>query len=192
MRAASHKPLAGIGLNLVHFAASTSYPSLAAAAERAVDTVAGRLGDEESVTGNHPYAGLLRGSSEPAPLFPQMYEQTGDGALLDLAATALRQDLRRCTYRDDGTLDVNEGWRTMPYLADGSVGIGMVITDYLVHRQDETFARAAAMIRKAAEAQFYIEPGLFYGRAGMILYLGRGRDPGLRQRIPWWPPTYAD
>ena len=40
----------------------------------------------------------------------------GDPALLDHAATALRHDLRRCVVRPDGALEVNEGWRTMPYL----------------------------------------------------------------------------
>jgi hypothetical protein len=107
-----------------------------------------------------------------------LYEQTGDRGLLDLAATALRQDLRRCIPVSDGALQVNEGWRTMPYLADGSVGIGMVLDDYLVHRSDEQFAQAATAIRTAAHARYYAQPGLFYGRAGMILVLSRQYPPG--------------
>ncbi len=78
----------------------------------------------------------------------------------------------------DDTLEVDEGWRTMPYVADGSVGIGFVIDDYLGHRDDEQFAAAAGPIGRAARGQFYIEPGLFYGRAGMILYLSRRLPPG--------------
>jgi hypothetical protein len=50
-----------------------------------------------------------------------------------------------------------------------------VLDDYLAHREDEQFADAAAAIRNAAECAFYIEPGLFWGRAGMILYLSRPR-----------------
>jgi hypothetical protein len=80
--------------------------------------------------------------------------------------------------RDDGALSVNEGWRTMPYLADGSIGIGMVLDDYLIHRDEERLTEAAVRIRRAAESQFYIEPGLFYGRAGMILYLSHSLPPG--------------
>jgi serine/threonine protein kinase len=174
--------LAGIGLNLAHFAAATGDSSLADAARRVTDVVADRLGTEDSVEevsgGDHPYAGLLRGSSGPALLFIRLYEQTGDSGLLDLAATALRQDLRRCVTTEDGSLGVNEGWRTMPYLADGSVGIGMVLDDYLLHRQDEEFSQAAPAIRRAAQAQFYVQSGLFYGRAGMILHLGRQHPPG--------------
>ncbi|MBA3524531.1 MAG: lanthionine synthetase C family protein, partial [Geodermatophilaceae bacterium] len=123
--------------------------------------------------GRNPHAGLIRGSSGPALLFLRAYERSGDAALLELAATALRQDLRRCVLREDGALEVDEGFRTMPYLADGSVGIGMVLERYLTHAQDEGFAAAAAQIRVAASSDFYIEPGLFSGRAGMILHLGR-------------------
>lgn len=101
-----------------------------------------------------------------------------DAALLDLAAIALRQDLRRCVPAGDGALHVDEGWRTMPYLADGSVGIGMVLDEYRARRPDERFARAAAAIRRAAHAPFYAQSGLFYGRAGMLLHLGRARPSG--------------
>jgi hypothetical protein len=84
----------------------------------------------------------------------------------------------------DGTMNVNEGWRLMPYLADGSVGIGFVLDDYLRWRHDDRFADAAIAIRKAAEGAFYIEPGLFWGRAGMILYLSRDHEPGRASEDP--------
>jgi hypothetical protein len=73
---------------------------------------------------------------------------------------------------------VNEGWRAMPYLDRGSAGIGMILDEYLTHRADDEFAGAAAAIRKAAQSRFYIQPGLFSGRAGMILYLSRAYPPG--------------
>jgi hypothetical protein len=122
---------------------------------------------------------LVRGSSGPALLLMRMYDHSGDEALLDLAATALRQDLRRCITRpEDGALHVNEGWRSLPYLADGSVGIAFALQDYLARREDEQFAEALAATRTAAESYLYIEPGLFYGRAGMILFLSREHSPG--------------
>lgn len=176
--------LAGIGLNLSHFAAAYGDPALAEAARAVARVVADRLGDEDDVPtvsgGANPYAGLVRGSSGPALFFLRLYEQSGDAAFLDLAATALRQDLRRCVTRDDGALEVDEGWRTMPYIADGSVGIGMVLEEFLRHRPDERFEQAAAGARRTAATGFFIEPGLFYGRAGMILSLSRtaGRGDG--------------
>jgi hypothetical protein len=104
-------------------------------------------------------------------MFIRLHELTRDGALLDLAATALAQDLRRCVPDADGALQVNEGWRRLPYLAEGSAGIGLVLNEYLRHRENDEFAAAATAIRKAAESPFYVEAGLFRGRAGLIAYL---------------------
>jgi serine/threonine protein kinase len=177
--------LAGIGLNLAHFAAATADSSLWEATLHVADIVADTLGDEDSVGevsgGGRPYAGLTRGSSGPALLFLRLYERFGDATLLDLAATAIRQDLRRCIVRKDTTaaMEVNEGWRTMPYLADGSAGIGIVLDDYLAYREDEQFADAAAAIRRAADYAFYIYPTLLSGRAGMLLYHARSRTSGM-------------
>jgi hypothetical protein len=70
----------------------------------------------------------------------------------------------------------------MPYLADGSVGVGLVLDHYLTHRYDEQFAAAATAIRLAAESPFYVEPGLLHGRAGMILYLSRKYPTGTAAR----------
>jgi hypothetical protein len=117
-------------------------------------------------------------------MFLRLYEYSADQALLDVAATALRQDLRRCVRTDSGTLNVNEGSRTLPYFADGSVGIGCVLDDYLAFREDEQFTEASALIRRAAGAQYYAQPGLFCGRAGMILYLSRKHPQGTAGREP--------
>jgi class III lanthionine synthetase len=180
--------LAGICLNLAHFAEITGDPALWDNALQVADIVADRLGDENAVGevsgGAHPRAGLMHGSAGIALLFLRLYEQVGQPVLLDLARTALRQDLRRCIVRDDdgGSMQVNEGFRTMPYLADGSVGIGLVLDHYLIHRQDEQFADATAAIRRAAQSPFYLEPGLFHGRAGMILHLSHTCPTGTTAR----------
>jgi tRNA A-37 threonylcarbamoyl transferase component Bud32 len=196
--------LAGIGLNLAHFAAALGDRGLWEATMRIADLVAERLGAEDDVEtvsgGKHPHAGLTRGSSGPALFFLRLYERFGETTLLDIAATAIRQDLRRCVLREDsGTMEVEEGWRTMPYLADGSAGIGLVIDDYLVHREDEQFADAATGIRRATESAFYIQSGLFWGRAGMLLFHGRARGTSTERddvieehvrRLNWHALTY--
>jgi tRNA A-37 threonylcarbamoyl transferase component Bud32 len=174
--------LAGIALNLAHFAGLAGEPALFDHALRAADMVADRLGTPETVAtisgGDHPYAGLMQGSSGAALMFLRLYEHTGDRKFLEMSKTALRQDLRRCQVREDGSMMVNEGWRAMPYLDRGSAGIGMILDEYLTHQADEEFADAAMAIRKAAQSRFYIQPGLFSGRAGMILYLSRAYPPG--------------
>ncbi|GAA5199249.1 hypothetical protein GCM10023322_74480 [Rugosimonospora acidiphila] len=195
--------LSGIGLNLAHLADRTGDAALRSAAARAAELVAARLGDEESVlttSGHpHPYAGLMRGSSGPALLLIRTYDRTGDDAYLDLAAVALRQDLRRCVVRGNGVLEVNEGWRTLPYLAAGSVGVGIALGEYLARRFDERFDRASRSILGAARSPLYVQPGIFGGRAGILLYLtGRAAAPGTDpdvydqlDRLSWHALPYA-
>ncbi|MFY1622823.1 class III lanthionine synthetase LanKC [Micromonospora sp. WMMD735] len=167
--------LPGIALNLTHFATLTGEDRYEAAARQAVDLVVDRLGDVDSVAevsgGRHPYAGLMRGGAGVALMLLHRHEREPDARLLDHAETALRQDLRRCVRRDDGHLEVNEGWRTMPYLAEGSVGVGLVLDRYLRHRPDEALREQADAIRRCADFPFYAQSGLFAGRAGIVAYL---------------------
>src|ERR1700730_18637623 len=123
-----------------------------------------RSGEERS------QAGLLHGCSGPALLFVRMFERTGDPGYLDLAATALGAYLDRCVLTDKGALHVDDGWRTMPYLDGGSVGIGLVIDDFRAHRHVARVEQAAGAIRTAASSTYYAQPGLLRGRAGMMLY----------------------
>jgi serine/threonine protein kinase len=180
--------LAGVGLSLLHFADRTGEPALRAAGRRAAELVAEQLGDEQSVPttsgGPNPYAGLMRGSAGAALLLLRAYDDTGDAEFLARAAVALRQDLRRCVTRENGALEVNEGWRTMPYLDLGSAGIGLALDEYLARRHDEQFAAASRGVELAAQSPMYIQPGLFSGRAGILLYLaGRSPSPAKDPRV---------
>jgi Protein kinase domain len=183
--------VAGVGLALAHLADRTGEAGLRAAAAKAVDVAADQLRATEPPTGvsgaDGRHAGLMRGWSGSALLFLRQYDDTGDPDLLDLAATALDHDLRRCVVRS-GVLLVDEGWRTMPYLAEGSVGIGTVLEEYLLRRPDERFAVAADQALAAARAPLYVQSGLFAGRAGIISYLAgrralRGPDAALDEQL---------
>lgn len=168
--------LAGIGLNLLHFGKLTGESTFTDLAYRVVDIAADRLGGPEDVPeisgGSNPHAGLMYGSAGPALLFLRTYEQTGDTAQLDLAAIALRQDLRRCAWSDDGTLQVDQGWRTLPYLDEGSVGIALVLARYLAHREDEDFAAALTGLQAITRSGYFVLSGLFAGRSSMIASRG--------------------
>jgi tRNA A-37 threonylcarbamoyl transferase component Bud32 len=192
--------LSGIGLALLHLGDRTGEAELTAEAVRIVDRCAERLGGPHDVPersgGDDPRAGLLYGSSGPALLFLRAYERGGDPALLDLAEVALRQDLRRCTRTRDGSLQVNQGWRTLPYLDEGSVGIGLVLARYLAYRPDEEFAAALRDTGLAATAGYYVQPGLFTGRAGILAGLGLGLAPGGEthgqvERLAWHALPYG-
>ncbi|RLL65763.1 class III lanthionine synthetase LanKC [Streptomyces sp. Z26] len=167
-----HSGLAGLGLALDALGAATGEPGPTEAALRCARLLSARyVGDP--APGTDRKAGLLYGETGPALFFVRLHERTGDPALLDWAAAALRRDLERCVTGAGGTLQVDEGWRTMPYLGAGSVGIGMVLDDYLEHRADEAFDAARRQIVRAAQAKFYAQPGLFRGAAGMVLHLAR-------------------
>ncbi|MFB8772638.1 class III lanthionine synthetase LanKC [Streptomyces broussonetiae] len=170
-----HSGTAGLGLALDSLAAATGDAALHSAALRCAELTAR---DVAASVARPPRAGLLHGAAGRALLFLRLYERTGDTGLLDLAGDALRRDLARCVRGAGGALQVDEGWRTMPYLGAGSVGIGMVLDDYLAHRADDEFARARDEIVAAAQAMFYAQPGLYRGVAGMVLFLARTRATG--------------
>jgi serine/threonine protein kinase len=169
-----HGGLAGLGLVLGELADATGEPELREQAAEAAGLLVQRLAEPVPDTPRRRRAGLLRGASGPALFLLRQYERTGEPELLNAAAIALRRDLACCVVQQSGGgLEVDEGWRTLPYLGDGSAGVGMVLDDYLAHAADGEFERARVGILTAATSRFYAQPGLFQGRAGMILHLAR-------------------
>jgi tRNA A-37 threonylcarbamoyl transferase component Bud32 len=169
-----HGGLPGVALNLAHLSDELSAPELREAAARAAQIVADHVVAAEGAPAR---PGLMRGMSGPALMFIRLYERTGDANLLDLAARAIGLDLDGCVTDKNGALHVNDGSRMLPYLGRGSVGIGMVIDDYLAHREDERLREAQGKIRTAALTRYYAQSTLFSGRAGMLLHLARQGDP---------------
>ncbi|MFD3402631.1 class III lanthionine synthetase LanKC [Kribbella sp. NPDC058693] len=163
-----HSGLAGIGLNLLYF---DTEPTLRAKAVRVLDLVADRLQVDvpEISGGQHARAGLMYGSSGPALLFLNAFEQLGDTGLLDLAEIAIRQDLKRTVLTEDGMRQVNQGWRTLPYLEEGSAGVALVLERYLRHRPSEELAATLSELKRVTHCDYYVQPGLFMGRAGLLL-----------------------
>ncbi|MEV5438346.1 class III lanthionine synthetase LanKC [Streptomyces sp. NPDC052682] len=174
-----HGGLAGLGLVLGHLGDRTGESALRERADEAARILVRRLA-EPPPDSPRRRAGLLRGASGPALFLLRHYERTGDAALLEAAGTALRRDLAVCVTRENGAVEVDEGWRTLPYLGDGSAGLGMVLDDHLAHAPDVSgeFEAARAGVLTAATSRFYAQPGLFQGRAGMILHLSRTTTPG--------------
>ncbi|MEU1407753.1 class III lanthionine synthetase LanKC [Streptomyces sp. NPDC005728] len=202
-----HGGLAGLGLVLGRLAATTGESELGERAVEAAEILVRRLA-EPVADPPRRRAGLLRGASGPALFLLRRYEETGEPRFLAAAAEALRRDLACCVVQEaGGGLEVDEGRRTLPYLGDGSVGIGLVLDDYLAQageavrdsrNQDSRksarlahaaaatgeFEQARAGILAAATSRFYAQPGLFQGRAGMVLHLARSTAPGAgRERL---------
>ncbi|MYS24233.1 Lanthionine synthetase C-like protein [Streptomyces sp. DvalAA-14] len=174
--------LAGIGLVLDHLARATGETDLGERALEAARIIAGRLAAAPGAGSAPRRAGLMRGAAGPALLFLRLFEHTGAPGLLDQAARALDLDLDSCVRTSSGSLEVDEGWRTMPYVGDGSAGIGLVLDDFLALARGagdlepataDRYEQARLDIVRAATLRLYAQPGLFVGRAGMVLHLAR-------------------
>jgi hypothetical protein len=171
-----HGGLAGIGLNLLHLGERRSEPALRAQAiaigERLVDAER-----EAEPTRGRARAGLMHGWSGPALLFLRLHTATGDTTWLDHADTALRRDLDECVPRADGSMMVKDGGRTLPYLEVGSAGIAIVAAQLAELRPDAPSVAALPALRTSLYGEFIIQPGLWLGRAGLILALAALRRP---------------
>jgi len=174
-----HGGLAGFSLAMTALADSAAEPSLLEAGLKAAEIVADRALARPGGGQDRP-AGLMRGGAGQALLLVRLYERTGDPAYLDAAQAAVAADLDRCVTDGKGSLQVDDGWRTLPYLDAGSAGLGLVIDRFLAHRPVAAFAEASDAIGIAARSTYYAQSGLFNGRAGMILYLA---DRDRRDRL---------
>ncbi|MFB7672580.1 class III lanthionine synthetase LanKC [Kitasatospora purpeofusca] len=172
----------GTALTLLHFARATGD-------ERLLEEALNAAGAAATAWEKHggAAAGLLAGASGAALALVRLHEHTGDRTLLDRAEALLELDLARCVQVSDGTLQVVDRRRVLPYIETGSAGIGLVLDALLRHRPAAAPAERQALIRRAAEPEFVIQSGLFNGRAGLIGYLaltgdradgGPGNGPG--------------
>lgn len=189
--------LAGFGLAMLGLGESVGEPALSGAGLRAAGIVADAARhDDTAGREDQRAAGLLHGAAGIALLLIRAYEHTADSGYLDAAAAAIAADLGRCIDDPNGGLQVDEGYRMMPYLETGSAGIGMVIDQFLAHRDDPAFAKAADQIEVAATSTYYVQSGMFTGRAGLLCFLA-GRDrtsPRVRDhvtRLAWHAMPYS-
>lgn len=116
--------------------------------------------------------GLLHGATGTALFALRLYELTGDPKHLDLAAEAIDHDLASLVRAADGSLQVNEGWRVLPYLGNGSAGIGIVLAQLIAHLPGHSrYLETIDGIALACTAPFTALSGLFQGRAGIVQFL---------------------
>ncbi|WP_406840473.1 class III lanthionine synthetase LanKC [Streptomyces sp. AHU1] len=165
---------AGIALALLHFADATGDSRLLDTALVHALASADEL-EREGPSSGRRKAGLMNGASGAALALVRLHESTGDHALLERAETLLQLDLERCVTAADGTLQVLDGYRVLPYVETGSTGIGLALNALLTHHPGSPTARYRTPIGRAAEPGFIIRPGLFNGRAGLIGYLALTR-----------------
>lgn len=169
---------AGTALGLLRLA--DRHPELVAEARRIFDEVADRA-DGWRERSSAPVAtgagGMLRGPSGVALLALSLFDRGGERELLDLAEAAIRSDLDRCVPTADGSLQMNEGWRFLPYLGSGSVGVAHALAGLRDRDPSRELVTELSALELAAHPEFVLESGLFQGRSGLMLFLaGAGTD----------------
>ncbi|MFE7316678.1 class III lanthionine synthetase LanKC [Streptomyces sp. NPDC057555] len=181
-----YRGLAGAGLSLLHFADAWDDPAPRESALGLADRIVDRLAtarrepvEHRRRTGSTHAAGLMYGWSGPALFLLRAHQATGDVGLLDEAVRAVHRDLDRCTTGEQDTLQVDEGFRLLPYLDNGSAGIALVAAELLRHREDARIREALPALLRACSSDFVIESGLWGGRAGLI-----GTLATLRELVP--------
>ncbi|AUG80621.1 serine/threonine protein kinase [Kitasatospora sp. MMS16-BH015] len=163
--------LPGTLLTLLHFARQA--PELLDRAEAAAEALT-RWQDKLAAPEQAPL-GLLLGGAGQALALLRTFEATGRTELLDRAEQTLAAELDRCVTVPDGTLQVPDGTRVLPYLAEGGTGIGLVLGELLRHRPHSPLAGHSVALQRSAETEFVVQPSLFNGRAGLLLHLDRLR-----------------
>ena len=118
--------------------------------------------------------GLMRGLSGQALYWVRSFEYTSDRADLDRAERLLREDCSLLVPCEDGSIQLNEGWRVLPYLATGALGVGLVIARFLQHQEVPEFRELLRGIAVNVEPSFSIQSNLFNGRASFIHYVQQG------------------
>ncbi|QFZ20253.1 class III lanthionine synthetase LanKC [Saccharothrix syringae] len=163
-----HGGLAGMGLNLLHFAAVTGDRGLRDRAAVIADRLAEWLESGTAGPDRPSAAGLLHGASGAALFFLRCHRDNADNAFLDLAATALRADLAHCVVGPRDTLNVASAHRLLPYVGIGTAGIDLVLRRFLAVRREEDLVLAHERARRTCRAESALFPGLFTGHAGQL------------------------
>lgn len=170
--------LSGIGCLLLE--ESESCPAASSTLALVTETLRDRLPAARAhvrFTDGTPWAttgrgGLMRGPSGQALFWTRHYERTGDPRSLEHARQLVDIDLSVMQMCPDGSMQLREERRTMPYLGSGSVGVGLVLLQLVRHVDEPRYASALLAISRAAAVEFTAQAGLLNGRAGLILFLG--------------------
>ncbi|MFE4972004.1 class III lanthionine synthetase LanKC [Kitasatospora sp. NPDC056651] len=166
---------AGIALGLLDLAGPLGQDRLA--------DLALKLGHELAREERAPQLrGLLDGWSGQAALFLRLHGHTGDSEWLTAAEAALGRELDEADITDGMLFLPEERFhRKLPYLAAGGVGTAGLIAELALRtgpdRLPGRFTEAVAAADRACLPDLIAAPGLFEGRAGLLLHQLRTGNP---------------
>ncbi|MFC6355932.1 class III lanthionine synthetase LanKC [Luethyella okanaganae] len=123
--------------------------------------------------------GLFWGQSGVSLFASRLYQATSDERHLQLAQFTLDYDLAHCVEVDDGSIQMNEGWRVLPYLASGSIGCGLALLQFLDVGGPREYVNMLATIERVTMTDFVVEPNVSNGRSGLLLFIADLERHGL-------------
>lgn len=164
---------AGIGLALI----DAGGDGIETAARLADGILDGRVAAAATATGTA--AGLVDGWSGVAVFLTALADATGDQHYLDQAQRCLERDLRVCSAGPDGALLVEERGILYPYLAHGSAGIAVAGARLARSGRDALTPEQVEGLVRALSPTIVVEPGVFDGRAGLVIALDQLHQAGL-------------
>lgn len=121
-------------------------------------------------------AGLLYGWSGAAIFWSELYKRSDqEGELVDLAKEAIDRELRRCSLTQNGTVEYDEGWRTLPYLGTGSCGIALAIHELRAATGTDLYEDEYRKLIRACTYYQCAQGTYGYGLAGFATVLNRAK-----------------
>ena len=120
-------------------------------------------------TSSRKAAGLIDGWSGVGLALDRASLLLGDDSLHMTAVNAFRRDLDLTTRARDGSLQVLDNGRLMPYLAEGSAGILFALLMASERLRSHFSSRTLNRLAKAADVRCTANGGLFMGRTGLLL-----------------------
>lgn len=120
---------------------------------------------------NNPHkieAGLLYGHASLGWLFAEMYRYTGETIYIKGLNQSIANELKGYFKDDTDMMQYAQGFRILPYLSMGSVGLGILISQN-ADIVDKKYMHVLESLYKATKTNFCISPGLFNGFSGLKL-----------------------
>ncbi|WP_458683778.1 class III lanthionine synthetase LanKC [Prescottella equi] len=181
--------LSGIGCYLIDELARTPSNEVADAVDQIRAVLASRSGDTngsirregDQVVAATGKGGLLRGHSGHALFWIRSYEAHGAPEDLARAHDALKVDLDVLVDCPDGSLQLNEGWRTLPYIGSGAAGVGLVLARLGQNMDISQHGDTLDRIAKSTTADFCVQSTFMNGRAGFVYFLSKMVESGRTQ-----------
>lgn len=124
----------------------------------------------ESVDPDFIPMGLLEGWSGSVLLFVSLYRVTQESQWLEYAEKAMDLELENCEMDSSNLLNIKDDFRFLPYLAGGSVGVGIALLILSKESSKSIYIEKFKQIEKVILTACSFSVGLFRGFGSFLLF----------------------